>query len=60
MPWVGLAIFSAALLLWLIDKKPAKRGVPAKIIAALAMLVALGAIGMTVWTGHLGAELTWG
>lgn len=60
MPWVGLAVFVAALLLWLADKKPPKRGLPGTLLAVLSVLVAVAAIGATVWVGHLGAELTWG
>jgi uncharacterized membrane protein len=60
MPWVGLALFGTALLLWLADKKPAKRSGLGKVVALLSFVVAIGTIALTVWTGHLGASLTWG
>lgn len=60
LPWFALALFGAALLLWLIDKKPTKRGLPGKILALVAIVVGVATIGWTLYTGHLGAELTWG
>lgn len=60
MPWVGLALFVAALLLWLADKKPPKRSGFGNVLAILSMVIAVAAIVATVWVGHLGAELTWG
>ncbi len=60
MPWVGLALLATTALLWLLDKRSPSRGMPGKVVALLALGVAVGAVAMTVVTGHLGAELTWG
>ena len=60
MPWVGLAVFANCLLLWLLDKKPSQRNLPGKVLAIAGFVVAAAAIGATVYTGHLGAELVWG
>jgi uncharacterized membrane protein len=60
MPWVALAVFVNCLLLWLLDKKPPKRSLPGTVLAIAGLVVAVVAIGATVYTGHLGAELVWG
>lgn len=60
LPWVALAVFVAALLLWLLDKKPPKRSMIGTLLSVLSIVIALAAIVATVWVGHLGAELTWG
>ena len=60
MPWVGLALFANCLLLWLVDKKPSSRSFPGTMLAIAGFVVAAVATGMTVWTGHLGADLVWG
>ncbi len=60
MPWVGLALFGNCLLLWLVDKKPASRSFPGTMLAIAGFLIAAAATGLTVYTGHLGADLVWG
>lgn len=60
LPWVGLAVFGGALLLWLVDKKPPKRSAFGALLAILSVVVASAAIIATVWIGYLGAQLTWG
>jgi hypothetical protein len=60
MPWVGLALFGTAVVLWLLDKRPPKRSGLGKVVALLAYPVALATIAATVYVGHLGAKLTWG
>lgn len=60
MPWVALAVFLNCLLLWLMDKKPPKRSLPGTVLSIAGLVVAAVAIGATVYTGHLGAELVWG
>ena len=59
VPWFGLAVTVAATLLWLLDKKPSKRGGPAKIIALVSFVVAAAAIALVAWTGLSGDQLTW-
>ena len=59
LPWFGLALFVVTLLLWLMDKKPPKRNLLSKILSIIAIAIAIGTIGWTVYVGHLGAELTW-
>ncbi len=60
MPWVGFAVFGAATLLWLLDKKPPTRGGLGKIVALVSIVVGVVAIVATVYVGYLGASLTWG
>ena len=59
VPWFGLALLVCATLLWLLDKKPPKRGLPAKLIAVAALVVSVATIVLIAWTGITGEQLTW-
>lgn len=60
MPWVGLVLFANCLLLWLVDLRSPSRGLPGTVLSIAGFVVAAVATGLTIWTGHLGAELVWG
>ena len=60
VPWFGVAVVVASTLLWLLDKKPPKRGGPAKVIALLSFLIGALTIVLVAWTGISGSQLTWG
>ena len=51
-----MVLLTAALLglLWV------KRGVAGTVLKVVAVLLAVSALGFTIRTGHLGAELVWG
>lgn len=56
VPFVALALFAAAALVWFGGRRPALR-VPA---AVVAVVVGLAAIGWTVIVGDSGARSVWG
>lgn len=60
VPWVALLLLVMVLLLALMDRQGGGRSAIGTIVAFLAVLVALGAVGLTVATGHTGSMLVWG
>lgn len=56
IPWVALALFAAAMLVWFSGRRPAL----ARAGAVVAVLVGLGAIVWTVVVGDSGARAVWG
>ena len=60
LPWVALALFGITLVLALMDRGGGGRNLLGTIVALIGIVVAVGAIVLTVMTGHSGAELVWG
>ena len=60
--FAAAGVLVLSLVVWLLDRRAtkAKRSVPEKILAALAIVVALVAIYLTVRAGDSGAQAVWG
>lgn len=60
LPWVALVLFAVIVVLALLDRQGGgKRSGLGTILAIVGMVVAIGAIVLTVLTGHSGAALVW-
>ena len=61
LPWVALAQAVAVTLLFILDRQTGGKRNPMSLIVMIAtVLLAVASIGLTVVTGHTGAELVWG
>lgn len=63
LPLVAAALFVVALVWFLLDRRRAAAGagssIGVTILGIASIVIALGAIGLTVAVGHSGAEATW-
>lgn len=61
VPWAALALLVLVLLLAGLDRRSGGgRSAMGVVIAFLAVIAGLGAVGLTIATGHTGSTLVWG
>jgi uncharacterized membrane protein len=61
LPWAALILFAVTVVLAVMDRQSGgNRNVLGTIVAIATIVIAVGAIVLTVLTGHSGAVLVWG
>lgn len=61
LPWAAVALLVLVVLMALMDRNSeGERQLIGRIFAGFCVVAALGAVVLTVLTGHSGAELVWG